>query len=366
MKINFKQLSKNEIHGILKELKVPSYTTGQIIDWIYNKSARSFDEMTNLSMQLRRHLTSIACISSLTLLKKSVSRDGSQKFLFGLEDNESIESVLIPNSTGRDRYTLCVSSQVGCSLGCKFCATGSLGFKRNLFAHEIVDQVIAVRKIITRNQNATCSDDMKKPLSSKASVITNIVFMGMGEPLNNFIEVVNALWRLIKFMDFSKRKITVSTAGVVPGMNMLPKTGTDVSLAVSLNATTDETRNRIMPINRKYPLKKLIEACRDYPLSPRRRITFEYILLGGVNDALEDAHRLVALLSGIRSKINLIPYNPSYPKSGALTCSFEKADDTQVLAFQEILKKAHMTAIIRKSMGSDIEAACGQLKATYK
>jgi len=366
MKINFKHLSKDEIHGILSGLKAPSYATGQIIDWIYRKSACSFDDMTNLPKQLRTQLESIACISSLTLLKKSVSRDGSQKFLFGLEDNESIESVLIPNSTARDRYTLCVSSQVGCSLGCKFCATGGLGFKRNLFAHEIVDQVIASRRIIARNRNAVGGDDIKKTLSSKASVITNIVFMGMGEPLNNFNEVVNALWRLIKFMDFSKRKITVSTAGVVPGMNMLAKTGPDISLAVSLNATTEETRNRIMPINRKYPLKKLIEACRDYPLSPRRRITFEYVLLGGVNDSTDDAHRLVSLLKGIRSKINLIPYNSPSHVSDALLPSFDAPDDTRVLAFQKILKKAGMTAIIRKSMGSDIAAACGQLKAAYR
>jgi 23S rRNA (adenine2503-C2)-methyltransferase len=366
MKINFKHLSKDEIHGILCGLKASSYTTRQIIDWIYRKSASSFDDMTNLSSQLRMQLKSIAFISSLTLLKKSLSRDGSQKFLFGLEDGESIESVLMPNNTGKNHYTLCVSSQVGCSLGCKFCATGSLGFKRNLFAYEIVDQVITVRKIISRNRNAACGHDMKKPLSLKVPVITNIVFMGMGEPLNNLDEVVKVLRRLIEFMDFPKRKITVSTAGVVPGINKLAKTGSDVSLAISLNASTNKTRSRIMPINRKYPLKKLLQACRDYPLSPRRRITFEYILLAGVNDSTEDAHCLVSVLKGIRSKINLIPYNSSSRVSDALRSSFNAPDDARVLAFQKILKKAGMTAIIRKSMGSDIAAACGQLKAAYK
>ncbi|KPK00153.1 MAG: hypothetical protein AMK71_08670 [Nitrospira bacterium SG8_35_4] len=366
MKINFKHLSRDEIHAILSGLKASSYATGQLIDWIYRKSACSFDEMSNLSKHLRTQLESIACISGFNLLKNSISRDGSQKFLFGLEDGESIESVLMPNNTGHDHYTLCVSSQVGCSLGCKFCATGRLGFKRNLYAHEIVDQVITVRRIISRNQNAACGDGIKKTLSLKAPVITNIVFMGMGEPLMNINEVTTALWRLIEFMLFSKRKITVSTAGVVPGIYRLAKTGPDINLAISLNAATDETRNRIMPINRKYPLKKLIQACRDYPLSPRRRITFEYVLLGGVNDSAEEARRLVSLLKGIRSKINLIPYNSSPYLSDALMPSFDAPDDTKVLAFQEVLKKARMTAIIRKSMGSDIEAACGQLKAAYR
>ena len=366
MKINFKHLSRDEIYGILSELKASSYATGQIIDWLYMKSASSFDDMTNLSKQLRTQLNSIARISALSLLKKSVSRDGSQKFLWGLEDNESIESVLMPNNTGREHYTLCVSSQVGCSLGCKFCATGSLGFKRNLLAHEIVDQVITARRLVAVNHNAARDHDIKRALPQQVPVITNIVFMGMGEPLNNFDEVVIALWRLIEFMDFSKGKITVSTAGVVPGIYNLAKSGPDISLAISLNATTDDTRNRIMPINRKYPLKKLIQACKDYPLSPRRRITFEYVLLGGVNDSSEDAHRLVSLLRGIRSKINLIPYNSSSHVSDVLGVSFDSPDDTRVLAFQKILKKEGMTAIIRKSMGSDIAAACGQLKAAYR
>jgi 23S rRNA (adenine2503-C2)-methyltransferase len=259
-----------------------------------------------------------------------------------------------------------VSSQVGCSLGCKFCATGGLGFKRNLFAHEIVDQVITVTKLIARNQNAAYRHDMKSALSQKMPAITNIVFMGMGEPLNNLNEVVQALWRLIEFMDFPKRKITVSTAGVAPGINILAETGPDINLAISLNASTDESRSMIMPINRKYPLKKLIQACRDFPLSPGRRITFEYILLGGINDSTEDALRVVSLLKGIRSKVNLIPYNPSYSASDALPSSFNKPNDKKVLAFQDVLKRAKMTAIIRKSLGSDISAACGQLKAAYK
>jgi 23S rRNA (adenine2503-C2)-methyltransferase len=366
MKINFKHLSSNEIRDILAGLKAPSYAHRQIIDWIYRKSARSFDEMTDISKQLRTQLKSIAFISNLTLMKKRVSRDGTRKFLFGLEDGESIESVLMPHSTGQDRCTLCISSQAGCALGCKFCATGSLGFKRNLLAHEIIDQVISVKRSIAGDRNPDRRNDVKRGRSQKSPLITNIVFMGMGEPLNNLNEVVEALRRLTGYMNFSKRKITVSTAGVVPGMKALAETGLDISLAVSLNAPTDTVRSRIMPINRKYPLKTLMQACRDFPLPPRRRITFEYVLLDGVNDSEEDARRLVALLKGIRSKINLIAYNSSFRASGEPSPPFNTPDDERVLSFQQVLKRAHMTAIIRRSMGSDIAAACGQLKAAYK
>lgn len=365
MKTNFKHLSGNEIRDILSGLRAPSYTAGQIIDWIYKKSVSSFDEMTNLSKQLRSQLGSIAEISSLTPLKINVSSDGTYKFLFRLEDNESVESVLIPNSTGKNHYTLCISSQVGCALGCAFCATGGLGFKRNLLSHEIVDQIISVKRNISGNNHIDFSRNTRRSSPHRAPVITNIVFMGMGEPLNNLNEVVKSLRILIEFMDFSKRKITVSTAGVVPALYDLAVMGPDISIAISLNASSDETRNRIMPVNRKWPLKKLLQACRDFPLSPRRRITFEYVLLGGINDSLEDAHRLVTLLKGIKSKINLIPYNTS-SRTSASVRTFNTPDDEKVLAFQNVLKKAHMTAIIRKSMGSDIAAACGQLKAAYR
>jgi len=361
MKTNFKRLSKKEIHALLSPLKAPSYASDQLIDWIYRKYVCSFDDMTNLPRQLRTQLQSLTAISSLKLIKMSASADGTRKFLFGLEDNETIESVLIPNTTGADRYTLCVSSQAGCALGCRFCVTGGLGFKRNLLAFEIVDQVIAASRIIVSGNHAA-----GRSSGRDAPEITNLVFMGMGEPLNNLSEVTEALRRLIEFMKFSKRKITVSTAGVVPGIRTLGESGLDVSLAISLNATTDVTRSRIMPINKKYPLKELIQACREYPLSPRRRITFEYVLLGGFNDSADDARRLVTLLKGIRSKINLIPYNPPSHAPVAGRALFEMPDDAKVLAFQDVLKKAHMTAIIRRSMGSDIAAACGQLKAAYQ
>lgn len=366
MKINFKQISGEEMLDVLSALHAPSYVTRQIIHWIYKKSASSFSEMTNLSKDLRSALTSVAWISALTLQKKSVSPDDTQKFLFGLDDHELIESVLIPNGKGKDHYTLCVSSQVGCALGCKFCTTGSLGFKRNLFAHEIIDQAIAVIKDLSGNNHNKGTHDIKKRPMQPVPSITNIVFMGMGEPLNNINEVIKAIKRLIEYMDFSKRKITVSTAGVIPGIEALAETGLDIGLAISLNASTDEVRTRIMPINKKYPLQGLLQACRDFPVSPRRRITFEYVLLDGVNDSMEDARRLVSLLKGIKSKINLIPYNSPLLPSKAHAAPFQAPDNERVLSFQQVLNKAHMTAIIRKSMGSDIAAACGQLKALYK
>jgi 23S rRNA (adenine2503-C2)-methyltransferase len=320
----------------------------QVISWIYRKLATSFDEMTDLSKEFREKLKTTAVISSLKLLQRQISEDGTQKFLFELEDGESIESVLIPNSQRKDSFTLCISSQVGCAVGCKFCRTGSLGLKRNLKAYEIADQVIAVKRLVPKN-------------IEEKSGMTNIVFMGMGEPLNNFKEVSHALTKLTGPIGLSKRRITLSTSGIIPGIKKLADTGPLANLAVSLNATTNEIRTRIMPINKKYPLHDLLKACREFPLPPNRRITFEYVLLGGLNDSEQDAHRLVKLMSGIKSKINLIPYN-----SVNDTLGLRPPVERDINAFLNILQKSGMTVIIRKSMGSDISAACGQLKAAYK
>jgi len=347
MKKNFRQLSEEDISRFIESTGQKPYRAKQIINWIYEKLACSFDEMTDLPKDLRDELNKAAYISNLHLLDRQISIDGSQKFLFGLEDGESIESVLIPNVRGRDKFTLCISSQAGCAMGCAFCATGRQGLRRNLRAYEIVDQVISVSRIIA------------------PAYITNIVFMGMGEPLNNFREVVDALRRLTDLMGFSKRKITVSTAGVVPKIHELAEKAPEINLAVSLNATTDEVRSRIMPVNKKYPLKELMKACREFPLSPFRRITFEYVLLDGTNDSKEDALRLVKLLSGIRSKVNLIPYNPYSLPDQDTRQLFRKPPEKKIHDFQNILHKAGLTAIIRKSMGADIAAACGQLKARY-
>jgi 23S rRNA (adenine2503-C2)-methyltransferase len=268
-----------------------------------------------------------------------VSEDGTEKYLFELEDRETIESVLISD---KDRLTLCISSQVGCAMGCRFCLTGKLRLKRNLKAHEIVDQIISVRKIIQPKN------------------ITNIVLMGMGEPLANFDNIIDALWKITGYMKISPSRITLSTSGIVHHILDLHKKAPMVNLAVSLNATTDKVRDYLMPVNKKYPLKELLNSCRIFPLHERGRITFEYILLKDINDSPEDAKRLLKLLKGIPSKINLIPFN-AY--QGA---EFERPEDESIINFQNILRKGKLLAFIRKSAGQDILAACGQLKADYK
>jgi 23S rRNA (adenine2503-C2)-methyltransferase len=334
-KVDLKVLSHDALEDYFKDHGLPAYRARQALHWIYERYASSIEDISEFSLELRKELGEVAYISNLAVLGRAVSDDFTEKFLFGLEDGETLESVLIPD---KERLTLCVSSQAGCTMGCSFCRTGADGFRRNLMAHEIVDQVIQVNRNISPRR------------------ITNIVLMGMGEPLKNLDEVVEALKRLNGPLNISKRRITVSTSGIVPAMEELARRAPEVNLAVSLNATTDEVRDRIMPVNRKYPLKALMKACRRYPLQKRRRITFEYVMLGGLNDTDEDAWRLVGLVRGIVCKINLIPFN-EYEGSG-----FRRPSDDRVLSFQSILVEAGLTAMIRKSKGSDIMAACGQLR----
>ncbi len=362
MKINLKTLSAKELTKFIGTLGHRPYRARQVINWIYKKHVTSFDEMTDMSKPFRELLGKTAFISNMKLIRKQISKDGTQKFLLALEDGETIENVLIPD---KDRLTLCISSQVGCAMGCKFCMTGRLGLRRNLKAHEIVDQIIAVQRLIEQRQiipTHPCLPDRQAPLLKGGRgdyVITNIVLMGMGEPLHNFDEVIEALWRVINFIGFSKRRITLSTVGIIPRIVELAEKGPEISLAVSLNATTDTVRNKIMPINRKYHLKKLIKACREFPLAPGRRITFEYVLLDGINDSKDDALRLVKLLRGIKSKVNLIQYNPYSKKA-----EFRNPSEDTISVFQKILLNSGITAIIRKSRGEDISAACGQLGAS--
>lgn len=337
-KVNLKSFSKDELFHFIEAAGLPRFRAGQLIHWIYQRYATDISCITELSKELRSGLERMAYISDLKLLRRLKSSDGTEKFLFSLEDAETIESVLIPDDA---RLTLCISSQVGCAMGCKFCMTGKLGLIRNLRAYEIADQVIAVNRLILPQK------------------ITNIVMMGMGEPLANLDEVAEALWRITEFIDISKRRITLSTAGLVPGMALLADRAPHVNLAVSLNASSDKVRDDIMPINRRYPLKALIEACKKFPLGPRRRITFEYVLIGGVNDSPEDAGRLVKLVRGLRCKINLIPLNP-HPESG-----MKRPSDAVVLKFQKALVDSGLTAFIRESKGQDILAACGQLRAGH-
>jgi 23S rRNA (adenine2503-C2)-methyltransferase len=339
VKVNLKQLSFDEFDAFVRELGWPKYRAQQLRDWIYQKRVSRFEEMTNLSKSDRELLEARAVLSQPELAQRLQSTDGTRKFLFRLSDGQEIESVLIPDD---DRNTLCISTQVGCTLDCAFCLTGTMGLIRNLKAHEIVDQVLWMQNHMEPDQH-----------------LTNVVLMGMGEPLANYREVTEALRRLLhpKMVGLGPRRITLSTSGLVPQIKKLGESGLNVNLAVSLNATTNAVRDRVMPaINKQYPLETLLKACRDYPLPPRRRIFFEYVLLKGVNDTEADAGRLLRLLKGIPCKVNLIPFN-DYP--GA---PFGRPVDETVLGFQKILIKGRIPAFIRKSRGRDILAACGQLR----
>ncbi len=336
MKTDLKALDLSETERWAIAQGLEPFRGRQIRRWLFGKMARSFEEMTDLPKSLRSTLPEKASITCLETVKILESRDGTRKHLFMSEDNLLIESVLIPE---KDHDTLCISSQAGCAMGCRFCLTGKQGLARNLRASEIIEQVIQVKRGLREPQR-----------------LTNIVFMGMGEPLANYNAVLRAINNLIRSdgMNFSHRKVTLSTCGLVPQLRTLGK-DTTVNLAVSLNAADDSTRSYLMPINNKYPLKTLMAACREFPLPNRRMITFEYILINGINDRDEDAIGLARLLSGLRAKVNLIPLNP-YPGTGMEPATMEK-----ILRFQEILLDNHYTAIVRKSKGRDIMAACGQL-----
>ena len=337
MKPDLIGLNAHEIEKWAVGLGIDAYRGRQIQNWLFKRLASSFEEMTDLSKSLRALLKEKANISPLEKIERQVSEDGTKKYLFKLMDGDYVESVLIPE---RDHFTLCISSQVGCAMGCLFCLTAKQGLKRNLKTSEIIDQVIQVRKFM---------DDPDR--------MTNIVLMGMGEPLANYNTVVKAIGILISEdgMNFSHRKVTLSTCGLLPQIKRMGQDIT-INLAISLNAADDKTRSLLMPINKKYPLKNLISACRDFPLPNRRMITFEYILIEGVNDRDEDALKLCGLLSGLRAKVNLIPLNP-YPGLDMSPPPIER-----ILHFQDILLQNHFTVIVRKSKGGDIKAACGQLR----
>ena len=347
MKRDLKELSADGLAGWLRSEGEAPYRARQILTWLYRRSAASFDEMTDLSKRLRERLESAFTIGRPTVVRLSRAADGTRKFLFGLADGGQIESVLIPAEMS-ERLTLCISSQVGCGMGCAFCATATLGLKRSLTAGEIVDQVLEARRELETSRAA----------GEPQSTITNIVFMGMGEPLHNYECVVEAIGLLTAEwgVGFSPRRITVSTVGLVPQMKRLLEE-TKVNLAVSLSGTIDDQRGRLMPVNRKYPIATLLGACRELPLPRRKRITFEYVMLAGVNDSLADARRLGKLLCGIPSKVNLIPFN-AFPGS-----RFTSSGRPAIEAFRAALLRQGVHATIRESRGRDIQAACGQLAA---
>jgi 23S rRNA (adenine2503-C2)-methyltransferase len=340
-KTNILDLSRDQLLAWLDKQGIESYRADQILKWVYLRQADHFDAMTDISKPIRALLAQHFRIRRLEKIKIETSQDGSKKYLFKLHDHKLIECVLIPE---KDHLTLCVSSQVGCAQDCRFCLTADGGFERNLTAGEIISQVRDIRHEV---------DDQDH------NRLRNIVFMGMGEPLANYKNLIGALTVITDNdygLRFASRRVTVSTAGLVPRLADLGR-DTRVNLAVSLNATDNETRSRLMPINRKYSLEVLLDACRKYRTAPGRLITFEYILIKGVNDSADNARRLAKLLHPIRSKINLIPFNP-HQGSG-----YERPGEAVIAEFQETLIDKHYTVMIRQSKGLDISAACGQLRA---
>ncbi|MBI5681574.1 MAG: 23S rRNA (adenine(2503)-C(2))-methyltransferase RlmN [Deltaproteobacteria bacterium] len=334
---NILDLTLKDIEKHLLAAGEKPFHARQIIAWIYSRGITSFDEMTDISKGLREKVKNEFYISIPEIAATEVSFDGTRKVLLKLHDGNFIECVLIPEEK---RLTLCVSTQVGCSLTCRFCLTGKMGFTRNLKVSEMSKQVFACKSLLADGQK-----------------ITNVVLMGMGEPLLNYSEVIKFLNILTepKGFAFATRRVTVSTAGIIPMMERLGKE-TKTNLAVSLNAAEDSLRSYLMPVNKKYPLRGLLDDCRAYPLQKNRRITFEYVLIKGINDSSSDAKMLIELLQGIPCKINLIPFNPFHD-----SC-FERPADAVVSKFQEILLNSRYTAFIRQSKGRDISAACGQLK----
>ena len=337
--IDLRSLDLEGLAGFVESLGEPGYRAKQIYKWIHQAGVRSFDEMTNLSKAFRKRLSEESRLSCITLDTVQKAKDGTRKYAFRTSHDDVVESVFIPNASAEGRNTLCISSQVGCALDCKFCLTASLGLRRNLNGGEISEQLIRVKEDLGRDVP-----------------IQNIVMMGMGEPLHNYKNLILALGIMSHESghNVSPRRITVSTAGLVPKIPELGK-DTRVCLAVSLNATTDEVRDQIMPINKKWNIEALLKACKAFPLEQRRRITFEYVLLKDINDSMDDARRLARLLHSFRCKINVIPFN-EHPES-----PYKQPSEKTVRRFVDYLRSKQLSCFVRTPRGDDISAACGQL-----
>jgi 23S rRNA (adenine2503-C2)-methyltransferase len=377
----------SELEELAVELGASRYRGRQLATWIYRKGVADLDAMTDLPKDVRGALAARADVALPEVESEMPSQDGSQKLVFRLEDGARISSVLMPDD---GRVTLCLSTQVGCGYACAFCLTGTMGLSRNLSAAEMVGQVLQANRVLARDVNglggmgghigAPHVDQSSSPRqathtesggigghigaphvdqSSSLRQATHIVFMGMGEPLANYAEVVKTLRILTDAklgLGYSPRRITVSTVGLVSGIEKLGRENLKVNLAISLHAASDEVRSRLMPVNRAWNLEALMAAVRRYPLAPRQRVFFEYVLLDGVNDSADDAQRLARLLRNVRAKVNLIPFN-DWP--GA---EYRRPPLARILAFQSILLEAGITTTVRWSRGEDIGAACGQLK----
>jgi 23S rRNA (adenine2503-C2)-methyltransferase len=339
-------LTRDELREFMASLGEKPYRSQQLYEAIYRRRVTGFEAMTELPKTLRRILDENAVVARIRIDNVFVSSDGTRRFLLKLSDGSEVESVFMPEEK---RDTICISSQAGCPLACGFCMTGVMGLKRNLTAGEIVAQVVIVL-------NQVYGPVVETPHR------TNIVMMGMGEPLLNFDNVMKSIRLLADQagLNIASRRVTLSTAGIVPRIYDLAREEIRPRLAVSLTAATDELRNRLFPINRKYPLRELMDACREYPLGPRERLTFEYVMLDGVNDSDPQARDLVRLLSDVRAKVNLIPHNP------APELPFQSSSMERIQGFQKVLTDARLPSFIRRPRGQDISAACGQLAARHQ
>ncbi|MGB3221741.1 MAG: 23S rRNA (adenine(2503)-C(2))-methyltransferase RlmN [Desulforhopalus sp.] len=343
-KTDLKNLTQEGLIKYVESLGQPAFRARQIMGWLYRPGISEFSQMTDLAKVFRQSLEENAYISEFSDPIIERANDGCVKFGFRLNDGHIIESVFIPEP---DRNTLCISSQVGCAMGCTFCLTGTMGFIRNLTPSEIVNQICGVRDyLLAQTPESLIGPDR----------VTNVVYMGMGEPLNNLESVLASLSIIMeqKGLDISGRRITVSTCGIVPKIKEFGDKST-VNLAISLHAVNDTVRSKLMPVNKRYSLDELLEACREFPMPKRKRIMFEYTLLKGINDSDDDARELARKLRDIPCKINLLPYNES------AELPFESPTRGRLLAFQKILIDSHYTVFIRSSRGTDISAACGQL-----
>ena len=361
---DIKSLMADELQAQFQTWGQPKYRVSQLLEWLYVRRVTDWDAMTNLPKALREQLRSHYALQPLELVRRQGAGDTTQKFLWRLNDHSLIETVLIPANPAlygepSDRHTLCVSTQVGCAYACKFCASGLDGFKRNLRVEEIVEQVLAVERESDKRQ--VTSDEgtpVTRHLSPVTRLVSNLVIMGMGEPLANYdnlikaLKILNAPWG----GGIGARKITVSTSGLAPQIRKLADEPLQFRLAVSLHGATDETRTKIMPVNRKHPLRELAAACEYYQQKRGRMITFEYILIAGVNDGLDQIKPLAALARRLNAKVNLIPYNQ------VEGLSWQRPSDEAQEAFLSALQKQKVTATLRREKGHDIDAACGQLR----
>jgi 23S rRNA (adenine2503-C2)-methyltransferase len=353
MPIAITDLTIKEVNKLVVSLGEPAYRAKQLLAWIYQQLAVSFDEMTDLPASLRIKLAMQVMLHTLTPVHEVRAKDGTVKVLFSLDDGKTVESALMgyPVVGDKRRYTVCLSTQVGCPIGCPFCATGQQGFERNLTAGEIIDQALYFARRLKDQSN-----------SREGEGIDNLVFMGMGEPLANY----DALWQAIEILNstdgfgLSARSMTISTSGILPGIKRLSKEKLQVGLAISLHAADNTLRNKLVPINRKYPLEKLIPLCREYFEKTGRRVSFEYVLLEGVNDSIVQAQLLADLIQGMNCHINLITANSSPDQT------LHPSPRSKILSFQQELKNRSINCTLRQSKGQDIDAGCGQLRSRLK